>query len=513
MSKARLLVNCLALTVLTLGISSIANAQATRTWVSGVGDDANPCSRTAPCKTFAGAISKTAPSGEISVLDPGGFGAVNITKALTINGDGTLAAILNSGVTGIIVNAGANDVVYIRNISINGAGTGLNGIRYIAGKALHVENCNIYGQGNNTAGNGNGIIVALTATAGNVFVKDTNIKTCAVTGISVATTTGFVAGVLDNVRLEGLPTGAVIGNNAFVSIRNSLINLCTSTGVSITGSGTPQTVQAITRDDILAAHDAWIRPDNVKIFVVGDTNLAEIVPLLEARFGHWQAPATPRGTKAFSAAIPEARPRIILIDRPQSPQSLILAGEVTSVTGTDDLVAMGEANDVLGGSFLSRLNMELRENKHWAYGAFGVLNRVEHQVPYLVFAPVQADRTGDSIAAARAQLQQFLGPNGVTAAELERTINGSIRELPGSFETSQAVLGALQQNDLYRRPDDYYGTLASRLRRLTVADLDAAARRTLDPSKFVWVVVGDASRVRSQLEPLGLPVEVVPAAH
>ena len=239
MSKARLLVNCLALTVLTLGISSIANAQATRTWVSGVGDDANPCSRTAPCKTFAGAISKTAPSGEISVLDPGGFGVVTITKAITINGDGTLAAILNSGVTGIIVNAGANDVVYIRNISINGAGTGLNGIRYIAGKALHVENCNIYGQGNNTAGNGNGIIVALTATAGNVFVKDTNIKTCAVTGISVATTTGFVAGVLDNVRLEGLPTGAVIGNNAFVSIRNSLINLCTSTGVSITGSGTP----------------------------------------------------------------------------------------------------------------------------------------------------------------------------------------------------------------------------------------------------------------------------------
>jgi len=239
MSKSRLFVNCLALIVLTLGISSITNAQATRTWVSGVGDDANPCSRTAPCKTFAGAISKTAASGEISVLDPGGFGAVNITKALTINGDGTLAAILNSGVTGIIVNAGANDVVYIRNISINGAGTGLNGIRYIAGKALHVENCNIYGQGNNTAGNGNGIIVALTATAGNVFVKDTNIKTCAVTGISVATTTGFVAGVLDNVRLEGLPTGAVIGNNAFVSIRNSLINLCTSTGVSITGSGTP----------------------------------------------------------------------------------------------------------------------------------------------------------------------------------------------------------------------------------------------------------------------------------
>ena len=284
-------------------------------------------------------------------------------------------------------------------------------------------------------------------------------------------------------------------------------------GIPFTGSGSQETVRAITRDDILAAHDAWIRPDNMKIFVVGDTTLAEIVPLLEARFGHWQAPAAARGTKAFNAAIPEARPRIILIDRPQSPQSLILAGEVTSVSGTDDLVAMVEANDVLGATFLARLNMELREHRHWAYGAFGILNRVEHQVPYLVFAPVQADQTGPSIAAARTQLQQFLGPNGVTAAELERTINGSIRELPGSLETSQALLGALQQNDLFRRPDDYYSTLASRLRHLTAADLDAAARRTLDPSKFVWVVVGDASRVRSQLEPLGLPVEVVPAAH
>jgi hypothetical protein len=237
MSKARFFVNLLALVVLTLGISSIANAQATRTWVSGVGDDANPCSRTAPCKTFAGAISKTAAGGEISVLDPGGFGAITITKAMTINGDGTLAGILSAGVTGIIVNAGANDVVYIRNLSINGAGTGLNGIRWIAGKALHVETCNIYGIGNNSAGNGHGILVSLGATAGNLFVKDTNIKTCAVDGISVQTSVGFVAGVLDRVRLEGLPTGLVIGNNAFISVRDSVINLSTSTGVSISGAG------------------------------------------------------------------------------------------------------------------------------------------------------------------------------------------------------------------------------------------------------------------------------------
>ena len=237
MSKARFFVNVIALIVLTLSITSLANAQATRTWVSGVGDDANPCSRTAPCKTFAGAISKTAASGEISTLDPGGFGTITITKAITINGDGTLSGILASLTTGIIVNAGANDIVYIRNVSINGAGNGLNGIRYIAGKALHVENCNIYGFGNNTAGNGNGIFVNLTAT-GLLFVKDTNIKNCAVSGITAQSSGGVAGGLLEHVRIEGEPTGVLIGNNAFLSIRDSELNFNT-TGVSVTGSGTP----------------------------------------------------------------------------------------------------------------------------------------------------------------------------------------------------------------------------------------------------------------------------------
>jgi hypothetical protein len=239
MSKARLFLTAFAPIVLTLVVSSLANAQATRTWVSGVGDDANPCSRTAPCKTFAGAISKTAAGGEISVLDPGGFGGVTITKAITLNGDGTLAGILSAITTGVLVNAGVNDVVYLRNLSINGAGTGFNGVRWIAGKALHVENCNIYGVGNNSAGNGNGILVNLNASGSSLFVKDTNIKTCAVAGISVQTSSGFVSGIIEHVRLEGMPTGLLIGNNASLSIRDSVINFNSSIGVSITGSGTP----------------------------------------------------------------------------------------------------------------------------------------------------------------------------------------------------------------------------------------------------------------------------------
>lgn len=131
--------------ILMLCIATMAQAQATRTWVSGVGDDANPCSRTAPCKTFAGAISKTATGGEISVLDPGGFGAVTITKSITINGDGTLAGILAAGTVGVIINPTSTSTVTLRNISINGAGTGTDGIRILNGAKIVIENCSIQG--------------------------------------------------------------------------------------------------------------------------------------------------------------------------------------------------------------------------------------------------------------------------------------------------------------------------------------------------------------------------------
>jgi hypothetical protein len=145
MTQRRFFFVALTLLFVLFAAAPAAQAQATRTWVSGVGDDANPCSRTAPCKTFAGAISKTAANGEINVLDPGGFGGVTITKSITILSEGAIAGVLVSGTNGIIVNAGVNDVVTLRGLDINGIGTGLNGIRFLAGAALHVENCQIYG--------------------------------------------------------------------------------------------------------------------------------------------------------------------------------------------------------------------------------------------------------------------------------------------------------------------------------------------------------------------------------
>lgn len=218
-----------AAAVVLLAFESLANAQA-RTWVSGVGDDANPCSRTAPCKTFAGAISKTAANGEISVLDPGGFGAVTITKSITINGDGTLAGILASLTNGIIVNAASTDKVVIRNVSFNGAGNGLDAIRFLNGKQLVVDHVTIEGF------TGDGIEAALPSTGGTLFVQDTTIIECN-TGVRVSVVApGFATAVLDNVKLEGMVTGMTVGTNTFGHISRSSIVSNTSDGLLASAS-------------------------------------------------------------------------------------------------------------------------------------------------------------------------------------------------------------------------------------------------------------------------------------
>ncbi|MFJ6025299.1 M16 family metallopeptidase [Brevundimonas sp. NPDC092305] len=282
-------------------------------------------------------------------------------------------------------------------------------------------------------------------------------------------------------------------------------------GRPFSGTGTEPVITALTRDDMVGEHAAWIRPDNAKLFVVSDLPLAELTPKLEAAFGDWRAPSAAKGTKDFTAAVPDTTARIVLIDRPQSPQSLIYAGEVLPVSGTDDNLGLTTANVVLGTDFLSRINADLRETKGWSYGVRGAVSTLEHRSPYIISAPVQANRTGESIAALLAQYNRFLGAEGVTAAERERTVLGETRALAGSYETSGQILGGLRSNDLYGRPDDYQENLAGRINALTAEQLDAAARANINPNRFVWVIVGDASVVRPQLESLGLPIEVQPA--
>jgi hypothetical protein len=232
--------------IFIMALSSVAQAQATRTWVSGVGDDVNPCSRTAPCKTFAGAISKTAIAGEINALDSGGFGAVTITKSMTIDGgEAGHASVLASFTTGVTINVGvnANDPerrVTLRRLSINGTGssggvgqkTGIRGINFIAGKNVFVENCYIQHFVNE------GIRVSLTATDGYLSVKDTNIQNCSI-GISTATSTGFTLLTADRVRIERMTgNGITLGLHAFASIRNSFIQFNGADGIGMLATNT-----------------------------------------------------------------------------------------------------------------------------------------------------------------------------------------------------------------------------------------------------------------------------------
>jgi parallel beta helix pectate lyase-like protein len=196
-------------------IASQAQAQATRTWVSGVGDDANPCSRTAPCKTFAGAISKTAAGGEISVLDPGGFGAVTITKSITLNGDGTLAGVLAAATNGIIVNALATDVVIIRSLSLVGVSSALNGITFLGGGELHVEDTKINGFG------GNAINFTPNAGTGQLYVNNVSMRHNG-GGILVAPTGALNAvATINGSTMDANGRGLRAQDGAVVTVRNS----------------------------------------------------------------------------------------------------------------------------------------------------------------------------------------------------------------------------------------------------------------------------------------------------
>ena len=252
MTKLSPMIKALFVVTAIFALTSVAQAQATRTWVSGVGDDVNPCSRTAPCKTFAGAISKTAKDGEISVLDPGGFGTINITKSLYINGTHGqgYGSILNALTAGVIVNiTDALDVrkaVRLRALDINGASSGTNGVNILAANNVWIEDSVIDGNTGNGSTSGIGVRVA-TGGSCNVFISDTVIHKN-ITGVRVTTTSGFAVANLRNVNIEGHTTGVEASTNGFVTVADSRIANNTTNGVVTSASG----AQLNVRDSVLS---------------------------------------------------------------------------------------------------------------------------------------------------------------------------------------------------------------------------------------------------------------------
>jgi zinc protease len=271
-------------------------------------------------------------------------------------------------------------------------------------------------------------------------------------------------------------------------------------GNPLTGSGTVASVQKITREDLVKFHQAWFQPHDSTLVVVGDTTLAEITPKLEKVFGGWKSGEAPRKTIA-PVQLPR-KPVVYIVDKPDAGQSMIIAGNIAPPPNTPDEIAIQAMNDVLGGAFGSRLNMNLREDKHWSYGAGSLLFRARFQRPYIAYAPVQTDKTKESLVEVNRELRAILADRPVTPEELGRTQANETLSLPGSRETLDSVGDSITNILNYRWPDDYYDTMSGRILALKIGDLQAAAKQVVHPDNLVWVVVGDRAKIEAGIREL-----------
>ncbi|WP_140909570.1 M16 family metallopeptidase [Cognatiluteimonas lumbrici] len=275
-------------------------------------------------------------------------------------------------------------------------------------------------------------------------------------------------------------------------------------GIPFTGSGTEAGVAALTRDDLVAYQQRWLRPENATVVVVGDTTLAEIVPVLDRHFGDWRGAGEAPAATPVPAVQRPAESRVFLIDQPGAVQANIFAGKVAPSTRDEGAVLLEMANEVIGGSFTARLNMNLREDKHWSYGARTLLADAEGQRPWLAFAPVQIDKTVESLAEIQREIGSYVsGQAPATAEEVEKIVANDLRSQPGAYETAGRVLGTIANIVRYDRPDDWVKQRNAQVRALTPAQVNAAAA-TLAPGAMTWVVVGDLSKIEQPIRDMGL---------
>ena len=274
--------------------------------------------------------------------------------------------------------------------------------------------------------------------------------------------------------------------------------------IPLTGSGTEASITSLTAADLRAWQAAWLRPDNVRILIAGDTTLPEITRQLNVAFGNWKAPAVALGHKTLPHVADQASPRVFLIDKPGAQQSLVLAGELAPPTTATNDLQIQTMNGAFGGAFTSRLNMNLREDKHWSYGASSFTAEALGQRPYLLGASVQTDKTAESAAEVLKEVKAINSDRPLSSEEIAKIKDGSVRSLPGAYETADAVLGALESNALYGRPDDYVATLKQRTEAQTDDEVRAAAKQVIRAEPLTWVIVGDLSKIEAGVRALDL---------
>jgi len=280
-------------------------------------------------------------------------------------------------------------------------------------------------------------------------------------------------------------------------------------GIPLTGSGTEAAVEKIAVSNLQEFHKQWIRPDNATLVVVGDIKMSELKPLLEKHFGDWQTGTAELPKKRLPQIEQPNGQRIYLLNRPGS-QATIIAGNLAPPKSDPQNIAMNTLNSILGGAFNSRLNLNLREEKRWSYGARSLLMDAKAQQPFIAYASVQTDKTAASMKEMLSEIRSISSKRPPTASELADAQNNLTRKLPGENETSGAIAGTLSESVIFNLPEDYYDSYVSRVSSLDIPELTAAAKSMLAPDALTWVVVGDLEAIEANVRKLNWgPVEVL----
>jgi zinc protease len=272
-------------------------------------------------------------------------------------------------------------------------------------------------------------------------------------------------------------------------------------GQPLTGSGTEAAIRAMSRDDLVRFHQTWFKPNRATLVVAGDISVEEILPRLEQLFGSWEAGAIP--DKDISVTANSGGRTLYLVDRPDADQSVIFAGQLLPPKANRDEVAIQAMNNILGGLSSARLNMNLREDKHWSYGAYSLIVDARGQRPLLAYAPVQTDKTRESIQELQREIEGIREAQPPTSDELTMVKRSDTLSLPGRWESNADVVSSLSEVVRFGLPEDYWSTYAERVNSLELTDVGRAARDFVEPDKFAWVVVGDRSRIEADLRDLG----------
>jgi zinc protease len=280
-------------------------------------------------------------------------------------------------------------------------------------------------------------------------------------------------------------------------------------GKPFSGSGTEASIKSISPEALKAYAAQWLRPDNVTLYVGGGVDMAQLKPLLEKHFGNWRAPNVPRATKAALTAPVAKAARLAIIDKPGAEQSYILAGRISNSGTSSAYFAEQIANDVLGGAFTARINMNLREDKHWSYGAFSFMPDAQGPRPWLILAPVQTDKTVEAIGETLREIREFKSTRPATAEEIDRQVKSNVRSLPGAFETVGSLVGSMVSNAAMGRAPDFVSQIKQNYEAVSPMQISTAASDVFRSDELLWVVVGDRSKIEPGLRKLNLgPVEI-----